>query len=533
MHQADEKQARLLRFQRAWQAYLAEMPDALVTDTPANDNVKTNPARAMINTSVYFLFGHEVQFEVSPNQQDKLTDPGGATSTEEEGTPAASTPDWLRQLNQAWKANRKQSLLNRIGTSGAIHGHCFIKFVPNGAGLNNEFPRMVLLDPANVNVKWDPDDCEEVEEFDIEYMTEGPDGKPVLHIQKITPNEDDNDVVHSWTLQDYVQEADWMPGTGWVPGLEQPEPVGPPVEWPYSWPPIENCQNMEIPNQFWGLPDIDDASVDVIMSLQRSMSSVNKIVRIHGSPRLFAKGVMPEQVDEIDVSADNIVTLPGAGPETDLKVVEPLTNIDASTNFTDKLREDLYEMLQVPPIALGKVSTASMNMSGASLSILYAPILQKTELKRISYGDMLERINYKLLVLMGEDPQEAMDSLSIVWPESMPGSDYLERQTLQQDHAMGASMYTILARLGYDPDLEQTRRQAELEAAVQEAVANGGQGMDTQSRVRLNSAGSLQDDTITSKTAQPTGVAPNAPNNPSRVGGAGATGNSTPKSPTK
>lgn len=211
---------------------------------------------------------------------------------------------------------------------------------------------------------------------------------------------------------------------------------------------------------YWGLPDLDESSVEVIESLQRSMSSLNKIVRIHASPRMYAKNVLPDQVSEINVSADNMITLPNM--DADLSVLQTLQNISPSIEFTDKLREDLYEMLQVPPIALGKFQSASTAISGVTLSILYAPILQKTELKRISYGDMLERLNQKLLVLMGYEDPDIFDGLVLVWPEAMPGSAYLERQTLQQDQQMGVSQRTTLSRMGYDPDEEERNRLAEL-----------------------------------------------------------------------
>lgn len=498
-----ERQQRLENYKLAWQAYNAELPDPLVTDSAANDNVKVNPARAIVNTSVYFLFGKEIKFEVSPERSEQYSE-----EDREEGTPGELTPEWLRALNRAWKANRKQSFLNRMGLSGAIHGNVFIKFEPRGAGTTNQYPRLILLDPANVEVQWDPNDCEKIVSFSIEYVTQNDEGRPTLEIQRITPNDDQYGVAESWTLQNYKHEMTWGDG-GWFPGTGGLEPVGEPILWPFSWPPVEHCQNLEIPNQVWGMPDLDETTVEVIQSLQRAMSSVNKIVRVHGSPRLFAKNVLPEQVNEIDVSPDNIITLPSS--EADLKVLEMLSNLNSSIDFTDKIREDLYEMLQVPPIALGKASTSSMSMSGASLSILYAPILQKTDLKRISYGDMIDRVNHKLLVLMGYTDEEEYEGLVTVWPESMPGSKYLERQTLQQDRQMGLSAYTTLQRLGYDPKLEEDRRETEREAEREVSPGSGLPG-------------------------QPKDYTPN-PDGPkmytNQNGSAGATGNSTPKTPSE
>lgn len=460
-----EKQKRLERYKKTWEAYLAELPDPIVIDSNSNDNVKVNPARAIVNTGVYFLFGNELKFQVSPDSAERLGKIGLTQGTAPQGT---VNPKWLTDLNRAWKANRKESFLFNLGLSGAIHGDCFIKFVPSAAGVSNEFPRLLLLDPANVDVEWDPNDCTQVLKFYIEYVTENEDGEPVLRIQEITANKNQFDVIENWTMQDFENSMLYVHGAGYVPAPGERQAVSEPVIWPYAWAPIEHCQNIELPHMFWGLSDLDESSVEVIESLQRSMSSLNKIVRIHASPRMFAKNVMPDQIDEIDVSADNIITLPNM--EADLAVLQTLSNLSPSIQFTDKLREDLYEMLQVPPIALGKFESASTAISGVTLSILYAPLLQKTDLKRISYGDMIERINQKLLILMGyTDPEEYAD-LVLVWPEAMPGSAYLERQTLQQDLQMGVSKKTITAKLGYDPSEEETNRLEELKAETDVAT---------------------------------------------------------------
>lgn len=462
-----ERQQRLLRYEKTWEAYLAELEDPIIGDPRApevNDNVKVNPARALVNVSVYFLFGNTPSFEISPESIDQYGT-GGSTpasvTTDTDTINSNQNPDWLQALNKAWKANRKESLLYNLGLSGGIHGDVFIKIVPNGAGMRNEFPRLVLLDPASVDVVCDPNDYDRVLKYCIEYTIEGPDGEPMLKIQEISANVDSNDVTQSWTIQNYLHRMEWAVGSGWVPGRGLKEPDGPPELWDYPWPPIEHCQNIEVPHQFWGLPDLDNASVEVIKTLQRSMSSLNKIVRIHASPRMFAKNVMPDQVADIDVSADNIITLPNMDAE--MSVLQTLNNLSPSIQFTDKLREDLYEMLQVPPIALGRFESASTSISGVTLSILYAPIIQKTELKQISYGDMLLRLNHKILELMGYTEHDEHEGLVIVWPENMPGSAYLNRQTLMTDNQLGASTYTTLEKLGYDPVEEEARRSAEME----------------------------------------------------------------------
>lgn len=482
-----ERQDRLQRYRKTWEAYLAELPDPIKKDGPANDNVKVNPARAIVNTGVYFLFGSELVFKDSAveaktygqkkkEQEEKKPEPSAEETkpkdptkpTESKAPPkpefeAPDDPEWLVDLNKTWKANRKKSFLYNMGLSGSLHGDVFIKMVPNGAGEFNEYTRLVTIDPANVDVVVDPNDCNLAIKYSIEYVVEDEEGRPKLQIQEITADREGLDgPITSWVLQEFEHSMTFDVAAGWLPMQGGREPLSAPETWPYSWPPIEHAQNVELPHMYWGLPDLDEASVDVILSLQRSMSSLNKIVRVHASPRMFAKNVTPDLLDDIDISADNIIALPTT--ESDLNVLQVLQNISPSIEFTDKLREDLYEMLQVPPIAMGKVDSTQAITSGVMLSILYAPILQKTELKRISYGDMIERLCRKLLVLMGYDNPDEYEGLTLVWPEAVPGSSFIDRQTLVEDQKLGASMYTLLARLGYDPEEETARKQDELRA---------------------------------------------------------------------
>lgn len=617
---ASERERRLKGYRKTWEAYLAELPDPLVVDSAANDNVKVNPVRAIIEVGVYFLFGDEVRFEVAPNKSTELglKKPGSDMASKAKRPPkypgadpeydeerqaehderdkadhdkrkqeyddadkreqekeqdeqnpkskkpgeekkgfdkdkekaqagtfpksdkAASGPDtvpedpkYLTDLNRCWKANRKKSFLHEVGLSGAIHGDVFIKFVPNGAGIKRDMPRLVLLDPANVDVMTDPNDCERVIKYCITYNTQDEEGGVVTREQEITPvtepdeNGYDRDI--SWEIADYEHRWAYDTQMGWHPGQGQRDQIGTTKKWEYPWPPIEHCNNLELPHMFWGMPDVEESAIEVVQSIQRTMSSLTKIIRVHGNPRMFAKGVMPELAAEIDVSADNIITLPaGAGVDSDLKILEALSNVSSQVEYVENMRSQLFEMLQCPPIALGQIDTMSMSMSGINLSILYAPLLQKTEVKRINYGDLLDRVNHKLLMLMGHENEEEYDDLAVVWPEAMPGSHYLERQTLMEDIKLGVSSWTALQRLGYDPEREAQKKAEEMKAQQQMEFDFQSQQIELQSK--LMPPGQAPGG---GKDPHQEGEKRGGNNNPSgfgnRSGSTGAQGNSSPK----
>ncbi len=580
-----EKQRRLEGYKKAWEAYLAELPDPIKVDGPSNDNVKVNPLRAIVEVGIYFLFGDEVRFELSPNRstektpQDKKAKIKGGYPTPEEGKPferpdpaeleaeddqeaekpkgdkpekpkdpskpdfknadpagelpaldepaILEDPPWVADLDKVWRANRKRAFCNEMGLSGGIHGDVFVKIMPKGAGVKGDLPRLVLLDPSNVDVVTDPDDCHTVVKYIISYTTEDESGKPVTREQEITPVKDAEDeygyeAVTAWEIKDYECAWGYDAQMGWQPNLQNArEQVGATKTWDYPWPPIEHSNNMNLPHMFWGMPDFDESAIELVQGIQRAMSSLNKIVRLHGSPRLFAKGVMPELVGQIDASPDGVITLPaGAGVDSDLRVLEALSNMASQIEFVQSMRTQLLEALRIPPIALGDINTMSTSMSGITMAVLYAPIIQKTELKRIEYGDMFDRLNKKLLVLMGYEDALDYDDLIVVWPEAMPGSNYVERQTLLEDQALGVSSYTSMQRLGYDPDREAARKMQEKKIE-----------MDMQHQYDMENLKAQAE--LMPKPLPGEGDPRGGNNNPAgvgnRQGSLGATGNSTPK----
>src|SRR5690606_4037753 len=157
-----EKQRRLEGYKRAWEAYLAELPDPVKIENGVNDNVKSNPLRAIVEVGVYFLFGDEVRFELKKTRKgqskadltpSKKPDPKLDAKTEDpdkaapakptegkapEDKPKASVgkgpndheigdpvhavlennpailedPPYVADLDKIWKANRKKAFLN-------------------------------------------------------------------------------------------------------------------------------------------------------------------------------------------------------------------------------------------------------------------------------------------------------------------------------------------------------------------------------------------------------------------------------------
>lgn len=406
---AQEEVDRNARFKRAWERYYGKYPKPLIVRRgQQDDNVIVNFARLIVDKGVSFLFGKDIDFELSETEQ----------------TPAE---DWL---GGCWQYNHKATTLHKIALNGALCGHSFIKIVPN-----QPYPRLVVLDPATVTVRWDVNDIEQVDSYIIQYPAQEPrTGKPIVVRQEIERNG------QRWHITDQISRS----------GAVRWETTGE-SEWLYSWSPIVDCQNLPAPNEFWGISDLEDDVLQLNESINFVLSNIARIIRYHAHPKTWGKGFMANQ---LKIGVDETIILPS--PEAELHNLEMASDLNSSIALYERLREALHEVSRVPEVATGKLDSAGA-LSGVALQILYQPLLEKTETKRRTYGDMLVELNRRLLEMGGY----GADNITVIhWPELLPSDSYQEAQTMLVHQNLGVSNDTILARLGYDPDLEKQKKEA-------------------------------------------------------------------------
>ncbi len=403
------QQEHLAQIQRAWLAYFGRYkPSLKVRPGEPDDNTFVNFIRLLVDKGVFFLFGKGVDFEL-----DELRE------TEAEA--------WLEET---WARNRKMLLLQKLALSGAIAGHAFVKIQRTGNG----YPRLIVLDPETVAVKLREDDIDQVEGYEIRYPSRTPDGKVVLVRQRIERE-----------------------GAGWVIIDERGVPDSPAWQevgreaWPWPFPPVVDCQNLPLPNSYWGMPDVTDDLIRLQEKLNFVVSNLMKILRYHAHPKLFGYGV-PRGV-RIRVGPDEMTNLPQGAK---VEAIAPKADFQGALDLYRELKRAMHELTQVPEIALGRVE-GSGQVSGVALKVLYGPLLDKTAVKRQTYGYLLEELNRRLLVVGGHARYEDV-RVKVVWPELLPADPKAQREVAMLDLQLGVSQDTILRSLGYDPALEREKQ---------------------------------------------------------------------------
>jgi hypothetical protein len=427
-----DEHERQERMRRAWCAYHGDHAKSLDTrDGEHDDNVVMNLARLVADAAVQALYGQEPDWTTGDDAQD------------------AAVEQWMRRRRTASGATSPFLLtLQKAALNGAVTGHAWRKWSTAGMAAG-EPPRLRVLDPATVWAFWEEDDHETVYAFKIEWSTISRAGKPVQRRQMIERATDT-----SWSIRDEERAGD---GSGkW-------KPLGPTLTWPYAWPPIAGTQNLACPNEYWGVADLECDALELQRAVNYSASNLNRIVRLYAHPRDVGYGFT---AGEIQTGPGKMLTLPD--PKARIETLPTAGDLGGALDVFARLREAMHATTRTPEVAVGKMDTTGA-LSGVALSILYGPLVAKTEAKRLTYGPWVEDAVAEYLVLAGVASDVQSVEVETTWPEIVPGDPLAEGQALLVDKQLGASSATLLEKRGYDAATETELRQDEDAAKVEAA----------------------------------------------------------------
>jgi hypothetical protein len=464
------EQERLLFYSLAWAAYDGRMPAPLKgtkSDPNNDDSLTVNHAGLVVDTTVAYLFGDGVRWEVElPGQQTAETD--DATSGEDESIQRPEEA-WLEDCH---RANDLIQTLHKTATDGAICGHWYLKVVLDDPDMPQDekgrrFPRIIPIEPDQMTVITDEDDVSRPTQYIQQWTvfqhhpTTGTITRAITRRQRTVRA---NDRL-SWTIYD-EESGDALPST--FRAVRS-------VVWPYPWAPIHDAQHLPMPGAYYGRGEIEPDIILLNHSINFSYSNQNRIDRNFAHPRTVATGFSGKQ---LTVGPDEMTIL----PHDNAKVynVEMDSDLSGSRALLEAKEAALFRRVRTPPIAFGDASEAS-NLSAVALAVRFRPLEQKIKTLRLTYGAALSRLNEHLLALGGFAAPRLR--VNPVWPALLPTNPLEEAQTAQLHTQLGVSSQTTLTRLGYNYRREQARaareatqqaeRDAELATLMPQPAAPG------------------------------------------------------------
>ena len=392
-------------------------PQLKVKAGDPDDNVLVNYAQIIVNKSVAFLFGKPLKISVGGDN-----DPRGEA-----------------YLEKVWSQGQRDEEFQELAQDAALVGHAYLKIVIDGQST----PRVVTLDPATMAVEVDPHEQSRVVSFVCEY----PLGERAIFRETTTRSGDGR----TWQIDQSVSHD----------GGKVFTPAGDSVTWNFSFPPIFHCKNLPNPRSVYGRPDLDEQIMRLVEYISRLDSMCGKIVRMHASPKPWARNLKRQ---DLEWGTDGMLFLNPAGAigggqksvEAEIGLLEMHNDISTALALRAVLREGLAEVSGVPEIASGKVGALGQ-LAGVALRILYGPLIEKTELKRLRFGRMIRECVEALLVIGRIDKPGAV---VLHWSDPLPGDELEKARVAEAKQRVGFSPDTLIRELGGDPKKELAQGRA-------------------------------------------------------------------------
>lgn len=402
---------RVMSYDRARAYRIGDQPDTLKYNTAigqANDNVVLNFVGLAVDRSVSMLFGKGVTFDVAGSDADK------------------------EYLDAVMDANREEILFHTLALYGAESGTAYLRILPDGVvGRDGKlYPRLVAIDPVYMDIDTEPEDIELVRSYCMRYPIKGLDGK-----QTIRKIEIERDETGNWQTCSYLDQG----------GHELQTDVTP---WPYDFPPMLHCKNLPTTGTQYGQAEITPDVIRLQDRINFTASNISKIIRLYAHPVRIGKGLTRQEI--VDVAPDKMLLI---NKESDVIQLPALGDLPAAESFYAGLKQSLFDVTRTVDITSLQDKVGALTNFG--LRILYQDAMQKMATKRELYGDMLEELARRLLIIGGASNPPPV---TVVWPEPLPQNEQDVTTGLQFDLDNGlVSKQTASVKRGYEFMAEQTR----------------------------------------------------------------------------
>jgi len=212
--------------------------------------------------------------------------------------------------------------------------------------------------------------------------------------------------------------------------------------------PVVHIPNYPLSGEFYGISDLVDV-IELNREYNEKVTDVSDIINYHASPTTVVYGA---KLKDLEKGANRMWGLPEGARLENLVLSGDL---NASNTHIDRLKKTMLELTGTPEQAFGK-SQGISNTPGIALQISYLPMIERRDLKVLTYGYGLRLINRLML-----KTTEIADSGFAAKMNKLEGNKYRNKivfpDPMPYDEA--AELEKIRIRL----DLAITTRKRELE----------------------------------------------------------------------
>lgn len=419
------EERRLLEehFLKAEKYYEGDQPKPLgIPEDGVDDNVIVNVTKQAVDRTLSFLF---------PAPFRLVTDVRLDNSPQE------------AFLSDVLLANGGEVFWDGVAYNGALAGHNFVRVLPVDPDneRNSTLPRLVNYAPGSVIAYWKADDKEKVLWYEIKWQAMGDNYVQDVRREKIVSVGVDEKAFDGWVIDTYQQ----IKGTSRYTLLTT-------EYWPYALCPIVDWPHIPQTNKFYGSGEVSTDQMQLNNSINRVMSDMSRILRFHAFPKTIGIGINAEEIQP--TSVDGLWTTENS--EANIFNLEMKSDLASSMNMAQYLSDAFLAQARVV-IMRGTVKDFQ-RVTNTGIRAVFLDMIAKNQLIRSVYGDAIQRIAQRLLLLGGFAPVRP----DIIWPDPLPQDDTEAVNTLAIERGLRiVSRETASKQRGYDWDDEKSMMENE------------------------------------------------------------------------
>lgn len=167
---------------------------------------------------------------------------------------------------------------------------------------------------------------------------------------------------------------------------------------PYGFIPVVHIKNKPNSSGYYGKSDANDI-LKINKVYNELMQQVKAVIDYHVTPTTVITGASAKSLKK---GLGQIWS--GLPAEANVFNLGLDVDLSATVQFIKDLKTAMHELSDVPENALGKIQAIS-NTSAAALQITYHPLMQQANIKAMTYGEGITKLNTMMLRMMRvEDP---------------------------------------------------------------------------------------------------------------------------------
>jgi len=168
----------------------------------------------------------------------------------------------------------------------------------------------------------------------------------------------------------------------------------------YGFIPVVHIKNKPNSESYFGKSDANDI-LKINKIYNDLMQQLKAVIDYHVTPTTVITGASAKSLKK---GLGQIWS--GLPPEANVFNLGLDVDLSATVNYAKDLKTAMHELSDVPENALGKIQAIS-NTSAAALQITYHPLMQQANLKAVTYGEAIAKLNNMILrILQVENPED-------------------------------------------------------------------------------------------------------------------------------